>query len=55
MTAWLLFNGAGMVDGAGADNEEGGANEGEWERDRSHACFFRMAALAFKVAFRRVA
>ena len=29
MTAWLLINGAGVVDGAGADDEEGGANEGE--------------------------
>ena len=29
MTAWLLVNGAGVVDGAGADDEEGGAKEGE--------------------------
>ena len=29
MTAWLLFSGAGVVDGAGPDDEEGGENEGE--------------------------
>ena len=29
MTAWLLVNGAGVVDGAGPDDEEGGKNEGE--------------------------
>ena len=29
MTAWLLVNGAGVVDGAGPDDEEGNENEGE--------------------------
>ena len=29
MTAWLLFSGAGVVDGAGPDDEEGGKDEGE--------------------------
>ena len=29
MTAWLLVNGAGVVDGAGPDDEDGDANEGE--------------------------
>ena len=29
MTAWLLFNGAGVVDGAGPNDAEEGANEGE--------------------------
>ena len=29
MTAWLLFNGAGVVDRAGPDDEEGSENEGE--------------------------
>ena len=29
MTAWFLTSGAGVVDGAGADDEEDGANEGE--------------------------
>ena len=29
MTTWLLVNGAGVVDGAGPDDEEGGANEGK--------------------------
>ena len=29
MIAWLLVNGAGVVDGAGPDDEEGGINEGE--------------------------
>ena len=29
MIAWLLVSGAGVVDGAGANDEEGGANEGE--------------------------
>ena len=29
MTAWLLVNGAGVVDGAGADDKEGNENEGE--------------------------
>jgi len=29
MTAWLLINGAGVVDGVGADDEEGNENEGE--------------------------
>ena len=55
MTAWLLFNGTGVVDRAGANDKEGNDNEGEWERDCSHACLFRMAALAFKAAFRIVA
>ena len=54
MTAWLLVNGAGVVDGAGSDDEEGGKNEGKEECDCSHACFFRIVALAFKVAFRMV-
>ena len=29
MTAWLLFNGAGVVDRTGSDGEDGDANEGE--------------------------
>ena len=29
MTAWLLVNGAGVVDWTGPDDEEGGADEGE--------------------------
>ena len=29
MTAWLLFSGAGVVDGAGPDDEEGDGKEGE--------------------------
>ena len=29
MTAWLLVNGAGVVDRVGPDDEEGGTNEGE--------------------------
>ena len=29
MTAWLLINGAGVVDGAGPDDEEGDGNGGE--------------------------
>jgi len=29
MMAWLLVSGAGVVDGAGPNDEEGGKNEGK--------------------------
>jgi len=29
MTAWLLVNGAGVVDRMGPDNKEGGKDDGE--------------------------
>jgi len=55
MAAWLFVSGAGMVNGMGSDDKGDGKNDGEWEHDRSHVCFFRMVALAFKVTCRRVA
>ena len=48
MTAWLLINGAGVVDRAGSDDKEGGKNNGKEERNLSHALFRLMVAFSFE-------
>ena len=50
MMAWLLISGAGVVDGIWPDDEEGGKNDGEGERDLPHVLFCLMAALTLSVA-----
>jgi len=50
MTAWLLVNGVGVVDGVGPDDKKGGENNGKEKRDLSHVLLRFMAALALSVA-----
>jgi len=50
MMAWLLISGAGVIDRAWPDDEEGGKNDSKEECDLPHALFCLMAALAFSVA-----